>query len=82
MKKDDIIELDSAEVSLLLEAVKKQIKRVEEDKFYRNEHPDAFYQIYLGRYWNLYLAATTSISKLAPRGRFETPSAVRAGSGC
>jgi len=52
-KKDDIIELDSAEVSLLLEAVKKQIERVKEEKFYRNEHPDSFYEIYLERYWNL-----------------------------
>jgi len=53
IRKEDIIELDSGEVSLLLEAVKKQIKKVEEERFYRHEHPDAFYDIYLERYWNL-----------------------------
>lgn len=45
----DLIEFDNSEIALLLEAVKAQIKRVEEDRFYRHNHPDEFYGIYLDK---------------------------------
>lgn len=48
-KRQDI-ELDSAEVSLITEAVKEKLSRVREERFYRQDHPDGFYEIYLQRY--------------------------------
>ena len=53
MKEENLYEFDSAEVALLVEAVKKQIEKVEHDRFYRAEHPRAFYDIYLERYWEI-----------------------------
>lgn len=52
-KNHDLIEFDNAELALLLEAVKKQIKSVEEERFYRRTHPEGFYNIYLERYWRI-----------------------------
>jgi hypothetical protein len=52
-KKDDVIEFDNAEIALLLEAIKAQIKKVEEERFYRHQHPEGFYNIYLERYWKI-----------------------------
>jgi hypothetical protein len=49
----DLVEFDNSEITLLLEAVKGQIKRVEEDRFYRHQHPGDFYDIYLERYWRI-----------------------------
>lgn len=40
-------------VEYILEAVKKQIKNIKEERFYRHDHPDCFYDIYIDRYWNL-----------------------------
>jgi len=53
IKKKERIELTNEELSLLLEALKYQVKRVREDMFYRNEHPREFYEIYLRRYFDL-----------------------------
>jgi hypothetical protein len=47
------IELSSEERSLLIEVLKGQMKRVREDMFYRHDHPDAFYEVYLQRYSHL-----------------------------
>lgn len=52
-KKDVLIEFDNSEISLMLEAIKSQIKKVEEERFYRHYHPEGFYRIYLERYWRI-----------------------------
>lgn len=68
-KKDklkDVIEFDNDEMCLLLEAVKKQIKKVEEERFYRREHPDGFYTIYLERYWKI----VSKLDRKLPRAIF------------
>lgn len=52
-KEDSLIELDSSEVSLIIEALRDKEKAVREDMFYRNDHPREFYQIYLERYFRL-----------------------------
>lgn len=51
--KDTFIEIDRGELSLIIEALEKMRKKVEEDRFYRNDHPREFYDIYLERYWRL-----------------------------
>ena len=51
--KEIIIELEDGELSLIVEALKKQVKKVWEDKFYRAYHPECFYDIYIKRYGRL-----------------------------
>ena len=66
-KKDfDLVEFDNEEISLLLEAVKNQIKKVEEERFYRNQHPEGFYDIYLERYWEI----VNKLDRKLPRAVF------------
>jgi hypothetical protein len=52
IKKDKkiIIEIESGELSLIIEALKNMEKRVHEDMFYRHDHPQGFYEIYFERY--------------------------------
>jgi len=51
--KQRIIELDESEIALILEAVKKQIKAVEWEKFYRREHPGVFYDGFIKKYYSI-----------------------------
>ena len=47
--KDISIELDNAEINLIIEAIRDKRKKVEEDRFYVRCHPEEFYNIYLRR---------------------------------
>jgi len=57
MKKNKLskntIELDNAELSLIIEALKVMRDKTEEERFYRTMHPQEFYNIYLVRYGRL-----------------------------
>lgn len=52
-KPSNVVELSGDEVSLIMEALKNMEKKVREDMFYRREHPNAFYEIYLERYYRI-----------------------------
>jgi len=52
-KTHEQIELEYEEMSLIIEALQKQEKKIREDRFYRREHPEAFYDVFLERYVRL-----------------------------
>jgi len=47
------IELESDELHLIIEALRKQEEKIREERFYRRSQPEGFYNIYLERYWRL-----------------------------
>lgn len=75
MKKEkyEIVELEDGEISLIIEALKKMEKKVREDRFYRHEHPEGFYDIFLERYGRLLnkLSLSTKIIKIPESMRFK-----------
>lgn len=45
--------LTDDETVLIMEALKNHEKKIREEKFYRHDHPDLFYEVFLERLWKI-----------------------------
>lgn len=52
-KKKNEFQLDDNDCALICEALKEKLKKVEEERYYRNQHPEGFYRIYIEKYSKL-----------------------------
>ena len=75
MKKEkyETVELEEGEVALIIEALKVMEKKVRDDRIYRRDHPEGFYDIYLERYNRLLnkLSLSTRIIKVPESMKFK-----------
>ena len=65
-EKLEVVELESGEMALIIEALKKMEARIREERFYRHDHPEGFYDIWIERYNRLLnkLSLSTRIIKV------------------
>jgi hypothetical protein len=63
MSKKNTYNLDSDEVYLIIEALKKQRTKVEQERLYRTRYSREFYDIRLEQYWSIISKLDRPISK-------------------